>query len=630
MSQSNKSNSSPHYLALLVVIAGLALTSLLPIGMLGRAGINSKSFDYLFIAHLVLLLIAVFSTLVSIGKLCFTGGTIGQIIYIISLLIFGLAIAEGSLPVTVNDALIHHLAVPKLWLESGSISEIPWNSWSYYPMLINLGFLGLMKHSYSAWCSAYHALYLILLAGVVVEFMRRFNFKALHCALAFLLTISLPINLKLASMPVVDLGLALYFGLGLLLLVEWLEDPSQRGLIILAGASLGLALGCKYNAILGMAVALPLFFVSGLAVGLGLWRMMWVAASAGFIALLAFAPWALKNMLWQGNPLYPLYKSAFGADVQAPLISSPKPLMHRVLIHGESIYDILLLPLRMIFLGRDGSAQYFDGVLSPLLILILLSLWLIRKHQWVRFNLVFTLAYFSFAVVMAQARVRYMAPIFASSIILTLAGVESLENILKSIKRVYIVALLAFVQVMFALGYSRQRAHATQFWEYARGDLSRQQYLEAQIAEFPIIEWANANLPQDACIYLLYTGNQFYYYDRQVRSNGHYSGNQLLRWISDVHDARALAREFTVSGVNYLLAHADRTRDAIESYFRSRDMPEKLGIWNSFQSRFLESVYESRGFGIWKIHPEPISFEIAGQDDMPEDTGDQIQDQSRQ
>jgi hypothetical protein len=40
-----------------------------------------------------------------------------------------------------RDALIHHLAIPKLWLKHGGFYEIPWADYSYYPMYINLLYL---------------------------------------------------------------------------------------------------------------------------------------------------------------------------------------------------------------------------------------------------------------------------------------------------------------------------------------------------------------------------------------------------------------------------------------------------------------------------------------------------------
>ena len=40
-----------------------------------------------------------------------------------------------------RDALIHHLAVPKLWLKHGGFYEIPWADYAYYPMYVNLLYL---------------------------------------------------------------------------------------------------------------------------------------------------------------------------------------------------------------------------------------------------------------------------------------------------------------------------------------------------------------------------------------------------------------------------------------------------------------------------------------------------------
>jgi len=40
-----------------------------------------------------------------------------------------------------RDALIHHLAIPKLWLLHGGFYEIPWADFSYFPMNIDLLYL---------------------------------------------------------------------------------------------------------------------------------------------------------------------------------------------------------------------------------------------------------------------------------------------------------------------------------------------------------------------------------------------------------------------------------------------------------------------------------------------------------
>ena len=44
----------------------------------------------------------------------------------------------SSVPPVSRDALTHHLAVPKLWLEKGLFTELPAIPFSYYPMNLDL------------------------------------------------------------------------------------------------------------------------------------------------------------------------------------------------------------------------------------------------------------------------------------------------------------------------------------------------------------------------------------------------------------------------------------------------------------------------------------------------------------
>ncbi|HBZ54809.1 MAG TPA: hypothetical protein DEO88_05340, partial [Syntrophobacteraceae bacterium] len=44
----------------------------------------------------------------------------------------------AAVPPVDRDALTHHLAVPKLYLQQGGMVEIPWVPFSYYPMNLDL------------------------------------------------------------------------------------------------------------------------------------------------------------------------------------------------------------------------------------------------------------------------------------------------------------------------------------------------------------------------------------------------------------------------------------------------------------------------------------------------------------
>jgi len=56
---------------------------------------------------------------------------------LLAVLIVSIVILSCVPPVS-KDALTHHLAVPKLYLNHGGIYEIPFMAFSYYPMNLDL------------------------------------------------------------------------------------------------------------------------------------------------------------------------------------------------------------------------------------------------------------------------------------------------------------------------------------------------------------------------------------------------------------------------------------------------------------------------------------------------------------
>ena len=73
-------------------------------------------------------------------------------------------------------------------------------------------------------------------------------------------------------------------------------------------------------------------------------------------------PWGLKNYVWTGNPVYPLFDQWFNAAAPADLATVP-PVVLRKLVYGESWLEILLVPLRIFFQGQDDALIQRDGLL---------------------------------------------------------------------------------------------------------------------------------------------------------------------------------------------------------------------------------------------------------------------------
>ena len=64
------------------------------------------------------------------------------LLFTVILLLFLTVTLINLTPPISRDALVHHLAIPKLWIKNGGFYEMPWAPFSYYPMNIDLLYLG--------------------------------------------------------------------------------------------------------------------------------------------------------------------------------------------------------------------------------------------------------------------------------------------------------------------------------------------------------------------------------------------------------------------------------------------------------------------------------------------------------
>ena len=190
----------------LPLLAGIVASCLLPIGTF--LGTSSIAYLLTSLLHLALIVTAVGYSLELIFQLARDAKKLGWIIALAIGVIVGGVLLLGAHPVTAKDALIHHLAVPKMWISDGQISEIKWHEWSYYPMLLQLVFTEFLTLG-SEWASTcYHFLYLILLGGAVSYLVQLKTKDSELSVLSACLVICLPVSIDLASTPLVDLGLA--------------------------------------------------------------------------------------------------------------------------------------------------------------------------------------------------------------------------------------------------------------------------------------------------------------------------------------------------------------------------------------------------------------------------------------
>nr|WP_321467058.1 glycosyltransferase family 39 protein [uncultured Desulfobulbus sp.] len=480
------------------------------------------------------------------------------------LILIAATIILASVPPVDRDALTHHLFVPKLWLKHGGIYEIPEVPFSYYPMNLDVLYT-LALYWGSDILPKYIHLGFALLTGLLLYRYLNARLGKNYALYGVLFFLSVPIIVKLSITVYVDLGLAFFTTASLLLLLDWADRhfPWQR--LLLSGLCCGLAAGTKYNGIVSIVVLtllVPLLYQqSALPQNRSNFKASLCAVVFLLASLASFSPWLIKNYVWTGNPIYPLHnklfqktsppdneqsrqiRKDFSESLREKLAShSNTALSGRKVLYNETWWEALLLPIRFFIEGKDDDPRYFDGKLSPFLLLLPMLAFLFRpkapcQRREQNFLLWFTLLSFFFTFFQEAMRIRYVVPIVPPLVILSLYGIRGLRSGIRqkcspiaAVK--WMPDLPLALLLCAALGYNGQyiihQFKVVQPLPYLSGTQSRDQYISTYRREYPAIQRANTLLPANAKVLCIFLGNRGYYMDFQPVFEQPYSSASIL------------------------------------------------------------------------------------------------------
>lgn len=203
------------------------------------------------------------------------------------------------------DTLAYHLAVPKLWLASGSASYIPFIHQSNFPFVVeNLYIHGLIWGG-AAGAKAFTILFFVF--GVLAVFgvaRRRFGASAGYwAALAFA---GAPLVLWESGTGYIDVANGLFAGLGL-----WYVFEAGAGALAVGSLLLGAACASKYTGLEVLFIAALLLALRALARREGVVHAVVGSAKLVGVGLALCSPWLVRNYLNTRNPVYPFAYGVF-------------------------------------------------------------------------------------------------------------------------------------------------------------------------------------------------------------------------------------------------------------------------------------------------------------------------------
>ncbi|MDD2465966.1 MAG: glycosyltransferase family 39 protein [Desulfobulbus sp.] len=556
--------------------------------------------------------------------------TWGLILLLLALIIA--TIILGSVPPVDRDALTHHLFVPKLWLKHGGIYEIPEIPFSYYPMNLDLLYT-IPLYFGNDIIPKYIHYFFALLTGLLLYRHLKKRLGVHYGLFGALFFLSVPIIVKLSITVYVDLGVVFFTTASLLLLLHWAEQNFKWRSLVLAGLCCGLAAGTKYNGLISIIVLtlfVPIIYQqntrkekqsNGKAL---LWGCVF-----GLAALTSFSPWLIRNYAWTGNPIYPLHNSLFqklhqsndnqqGTDsaslantLQQISRQGSNAFIGRKTLYNESWWQALLLPIRFFIEGNDDDPRYFDGKLTPFLLILPALALLFRPtdaQQRREQNFLFSFAalYFFLAFFQEAMRIRYIVPIVPPLVILTIYGLRGLITTLSirstSTPRrkiaVTIVAIgIPFMMLCYNGQYCINQFTIVQPIPYVQGKISRDDYLTAFRPEYPAIRFANTVATKDAKVLCLFLGNRGYYMDfHPVFEQPYASDGILTRFLADENQQHSIIDEMRQRKISHILLRSDLTaqwlhqlsdkdRQRIAPLFAHSEQP----LWNG-QGHILLTV----------------------------------------
>ncbi len=518
----------------------------------------------------------------------------GNIGLVLAAIIYaGSIVLLSSVPPVSRDALTHHLALPKLYLQAGGIVELPHMIVSYYPQLLDLLYCVPLYFQNDIVCKYIHFLFALGTGWLIYIYLRNTLSRAYGWLGAFFF-LTIPVIVKLSISVYVDLGMVFFSTVAMyLLFYKWPQSRFSGKPLCMAAVSAGLAAGTKYN---GLIIVLLLTLLLPLIMP-GDQKRSWKALICPFlffgIAMAVFSPWMVRNYIWTHNPVYPLVPNVFPMEEKNKAsaqsgYSSSTHFVVRKYVYQEKVLQTMLIPVRIFFQGKDNDPEYFDGVLSPFLFFLPFLAFVKRKKQtrrylawWIFFSVLFILIVFF----MADMRVRYIAPAIPGLVIGSVYGLYNLRNrflpvlFFRSQKTAAVISgVVVSLLLAFNIKYMVQQFRFIQPLSYLSGELTRDQYIARYRPEYPVIQELNTATRSGDKVLAVFLGDRRYYFDQEVR----FTRALLAKYITESATSAELGQKLKQEGFTHVIVRYDLVNSWINNNFSD---PEKSMVMDFFMRR---------------------------------------------
>jgi hypothetical protein len=387
-----------------------------------------------------------------------------------------------------------------------------------------------------------------LTALALVRLTRRHSPRpaGILAALLFFLT---PATLYAASSSGADLGAGFYCALALFALLRMAEKDASARWPLCAGILLGLAMGMAYNVFPIAAVMAALAFPLG---GERRVRKAFLVSGAAFLVL---SPWLVKNIVFFGNPLYPVFsffqKGSLGPTDLPGLIAVAAPRRPSAFLTVGGWKEFLLFPWTI-----SESPMTMDNWPGPALLLLLPWMFLPRWRDARKTAALYALgAYLAWSVPNTVG--RFILP--ALPLIACAAGLAVNDAAVPRWLRAAGWAG-ALAVCFFNFQAECHQGVVTQRWtsivrRQPKAAFLNEEHLAYPLPSYSALDFMNKSLPPDAKV--LFVGDaRGFYCDRNFVAAGVYNSNPLWTAVKDASSAEDIRAALVRDGITHIFLNA--------------------------------------------------------------------------
>jgi len=513
-------------------------------------------------------------------------------------------------PPIARDALIHHLAIPKLWLKNSGFYEIKWADFSYFPMNIDLLYIIPLYFNKDFLTNFIHMSFGIGTALLIYHYLKN-KISRIAGLMGILVFLSTPIVVRLSTQAYVDLGLSFFTTAAIFSFLRYRDgEYKEFKWLFFSSVAMGLALGTKYNAlIVWFFLSLSIVYIYSRDTNKQ-WHAIGYGAVFFLISLAVFSPWLIKNMILTGNPLYPLFKGGL-----SPMVSADSQIgffQMREILHGEGFWETLLIPVRIFFQGQDNSIRYFDGVLNPMLIILPPFAFMNKsfyrdKLFFLSFTIFFILIVFfleqkAFAM---DAIIRYILPVIPILSILAVMGIINIwkwamnhsiptRNILRTVLFAVCIGMMS-KNIFYVNDYYQKIAPMN----YISGKETRDAFITRHNSSYAAIKYINEHTPENAKIRLVFLAGRGYYLDRRYDEGASYGIADVSGLAKNAYDDGSFQTYLQSLGCTHLLVRTD----LYLKYLQDNNTPETVNRVLQLMKQLTDVIYNANGYAIYRLHP---------------------------